>query len=370
MGFNLKSIYIITRILPNWRIELFEEISKYAISQGFDIHFLYDKESKVYGEHYSSGHVGYLKAINFKIKRLLKMEYFPGLLKLLKKNQPDAIIVESSLNFWSTFVAVIYKKVTKKKVDIYGWSSGYFTKDSKVLNMIRYFIFNQFDGCFLYHNRAKKIFLDKLNISNTLVIGNSPGNKKIYDNIKSIKDRGVAEIVRNKYSQYKYIALFVGKLTQSKKVDVLINSAKELDKLGCCVVIIGDGPVKYELEQICTSNNVFFLGKIEEDVDAYFQAADIFIMPGTGGMALLQAAYNGLPVITGLADGIGPDIVFNNINGFITETVNEAFILQSVEKLINQDLFDSFSKEMIKVSENFKTVTIAKKMIDCVINNG
>jgi glycosyltransferase involved in cell wall biosynthesis len=45
------------------------------------------------------------------------------------------------------------------------------------------------------------------------------------------------------------------------------------------------------------------------ELAAHFTAADLFVLPGTGGLALQEAMSYGLPVIVGQGDGTQGDLV-------------------------------------------------------------
>jgi glycosyltransferase involved in cell wall biosynthesis len=44
-------------------------------------------------------------------------------------------------------------------------------------------------------------------------------------------------------------------------------------------------------------------------LNAYFQTADLFVLPGTGGLAVQQAMANALPVVVAQGDGTQDDLV-------------------------------------------------------------
>jgi glycosyltransferase involved in cell wall biosynthesis len=46
-----------------------------------------------------------------------------------------------------------------------------------------------------------------------------------------------------------------------------------------------------------------------DDLAPWFAAADLFVLPGTGGLALQQAMAYGLPVVAGVGDGTQADLV-------------------------------------------------------------
>jgi glycosyltransferase involved in cell wall biosynthesis len=53
-----------------------------------------------------------------------------------------------------------------------------------------------------------------------------------------------------------------------------------------------------------------------EALDRLFRQADLFVLPGTGGLAVQQAMAHGLPVIVADGDGTQRDLVSGN-NGWL-----------------------------------------------------
>jgi glycosyltransferase involved in cell wall biosynthesis len=107
--------------------------------------------------------------------------------------------------------------------------------------------------------------------------------------------------------------LFVGRLQARKQVDNLLQACAQLSPDHQPeLVIVGDGPERGRLESLAAQiypRTVFtgaLYGKALEDL---FLAADLFVLPGTGGLALQQAMSYGLPVIAAEADGTQVDLV-------------------------------------------------------------
>jgi glycosyltransferase involved in cell wall biosynthesis len=105
--------------------------------------------------------------------------------------------------------------------------------------------------------------------------------------------------------------LFVGRLQPRKRVDLLIEaSAAQPGPVE--LWIVGDGPARSELEAL--ARRVLPTTKFHGDLrgaalNEVFDQADLFVLPGTGGLAVQQALGHGLPVIVASGDGTQEDIV-------------------------------------------------------------
>ena len=99
--------------------------------------------------------------------------------------------------------------------------------------------------------------------------------------------------------------LSVGTLLPQKGVDILIRAYVRVRSRSpnIALVIVGDGPHREELEEIVEDlsvGDVTFVGRIEGS-NPYFAMADLFVLPGLGGLALHQAVI----VTEGVQKGAG-----------------------------------------------------------------
>jgi glycosyltransferase involved in cell wall biosynthesis len=130
--------------------------------------------------------------------------------------------------------------------------------------------------------------------------------------------------------------LFVGRLQSRKRVDLLLRACSALPQsLQPRLVIVGDGPARPEFENLAHQvypNTQFVGAKHGAEVESYFAQADLFVLPGTGGLAIQQAMAHALPVIVARGDGTQDDLVLNE-NGWqvpqddlpaLTHTLREA----------------------------------------------
>jgi glycosyltransferase involved in cell wall biosynthesis len=107
--------------------------------------------------------------------------------------------------------------------------------------------------------------------------------------------------------------LFVGRLQERKRVDLLLKACAALPlEIQPHLLVVGDGPDLDRLHLLAEEfyPSTEFLGaKHGSDLESYFDAADLFVLPGTGGLAVQQAMAHALPVIVARGDGTQDDLV-------------------------------------------------------------
>ena len=107
--------------------------------------------------------------------------------------------------------------------------------------------------------------------------------------------------------------LFVGKLIPEKRVDRLIESMSLLDPCPH-LIIAGDGPDRRRLEALAQDtgllDDIKFVGATDAEMtQRMMRDADLFVLPGTGGLAIQEATAVGLPCVVGQSDGTQLDLI-------------------------------------------------------------
>jgi glycosyltransferase involved in cell wall biosynthesis len=128
---------------------------------------------------------------------------------------------------------------------------------------------------------------------------------------------------RSKKSANQLTTLFVGRLQKRKQIDTLLRACAGLpNNQQPRLQVVGDGPIRSELQK--TASNLYpkteFLGqRFGKELEQVFDNADLFVLPGTGGLAIQQAMAHGLPVIAAEGDGSQEDMVTAD-NGWLIRT--------------------------------------------------
>jgi glycosyltransferase involved in cell wall biosynthesis len=107
--------------------------------------------------------------------------------------------------------------------------------------------------------------------------------------------------------------LFVGRLQPRKRIDNLLRACAALPEgVQPELWIVGEGPARMELQRQAGAiypQTKFFGERRGHELDALFTTADLFVLPGTGGLAVQEAMAHGLPVIVAQGDGTQTDLV-------------------------------------------------------------
>lgn len=121
-----------------------------------------------------------------------------------------------------------------------------------------------------------------------------------------------------------WILLYVGRLTKSKNVDVIIEAVSlTKNRENICLVCIGEGECKDELLKKAQLNkvNVEFTGAIQHNqLFKYYQKAHLFLLMSQAegqSKVLIEALSAGLPVVVSKEAAIGLGIQGNEI-GVVT----------------------------------------------------
>lgn len=165
--------------------------------------------------------------------------------------------------------------------------------------------------------------------------------------------------------------LYVGRLNKEKNIDLLIERFYEFAKdKNVKLKIIGDGPEKKNIKEFIKEkkleNKVEISGwKKREELPLEYSSAHCFITLSdseTFGIVILEAMACGLPII-GANEAAIPELVRDEINGFLVDIKNKDSILDKMNQLYeNQNLQIEFSKKSKIIAKKFDEYSVFKSL--------
>ncbi len=230
--------------------------------------------------------------------------YQEGLVDWLESWQPDVLIVEANPRYPNTRLGIDWMHARKRPV--LGWGLGAPPIHGPLAawrKVLRQRLLRSLEGVVAYSQRGAQEYLQ----------AGIPA-ERIYVALNAAAHRP-AQPPPEKPPAFSLrpVVLYVGRLQARKRLDLLIQACAGLpEAMQPHLLIVGDGPARPDLTAAAERHYpaTEFTGALFGDaLAACFQRADLFVLPGTGGLAVQQAMSWGLPVIVAEGDGTQDDLV-------------------------------------------------------------
>ena len=289
------------RVLPNYRVPFFEQLAT-ACSGGLSVFAGLPRPDEgitsgvpLIAQHAPAGNRHILSGALYLCRQ-------NGLTKWLADWDPDALIVEANPRYLTTQSAVRWMHARGRKVIGWGLGAPPLSGPLRGIRQSRRSHFlRQFDAMIAYSQRGAAEYA---------ALGYP--SERIFVATNSAAPRPTHTPQRPRPRSGRPSIIFVGRLQARKQVDLLLRACAELKQPRPALVIVGDGPEKPALKAL--AHRVFpaaqFVGaKHGDELRPYFAAADLFVLPGTGGLAVQEAMVHGLPIVVAKGDGTQDDLV-------------------------------------------------------------
>jgi glycosyltransferase involved in cell wall biosynthesis len=227
--------------------------------------------------------------------------YQRGLLDWLRTWNPDILVTEANARLLSTRLAVTW--MHRRGRPVLGWSLGSPRIDGPlgaVRRRARRRFLAQFDGLIAYSTLGAAQFRE----------AGFPASR-IFVAPNAVASPPGPLPLRPAPGHRPPSVLFLGRLQARKRLDLLLNACASIDPRPE-LWIVGDGPARAQLERMAAAilPSTHFTGTLEGDaLEAIFARCDLFVLPGTGGLAAQEAMAHGLPLVVAEGDGTQHDLV-------------------------------------------------------------
>ena len=237
-----------------------------------------------------------------------------GLGRLVAQVSPQVVICTAHVGNLSHWWLALNRR--RLGIRLVAWQCGYMYRDSAFKRwLLRRFV-PRFDHQLAYHSNARDYALRHgATTSQVTVMHNTINERRIQP---LPKDEALA-LVRAMHPEIgaRKIVLFVGALLEEKRVEIIFGALDLLRRDDLVLLVVGDGPHRGALQGAAAArDDVVFAGAVVDGVGPYFDAATMFVMPGTGGLGLNEAMAHGLPMLSGYADGSADDLVIDGETGY------------------------------------------------------
>ncbi len=293
---------IVQRVLPGYRAELFDVLAE-LFPGGISVFAGDARPNEMISSFTRMETTRFTYARNIHLFRgLFYLCWQRGMLDWLERWNPDVLILEANPRYLSSCQAVKWMHARHRKVIGWGLGAPEITGfGSRIRFLFRHRFLSRFDGMIAYSRTgAEQYIAAGLPASCVFVAPNAAARRPV-------------RFLARKMNPGSCRVLFVGRLQNRKRVDMLIHACADLPEgMHPDLWIVGNGPIAPNLEELAGEiyPSTRFFGELHgEDLQSIFQQADLFVLPGTGGLAVQEAMAAGLPVIVAEGDGTQDDLV-------------------------------------------------------------
>ena len=342
----MKTLLLHYPFIPSYRVPIFNELAK---DKSINILFLSAEDSD--DPTLLANKKGWkFKHISTQLKsfQLLGKRFnfeFGVVFNLIKNKGPNAYyIILANPNILSSWLYSVLAKILGYKVVF--WGHGLLKLDHGVKKIIRQLYYKIPDQHWLY-GHAGKALLNKIGVPSQRI-------SVIYNSLDYPKQKKV----RKKYCFKKqelrmkigfldsdFVVIAIGRLLDKLCIEQIIGAIPKSTKVQLKLIIIGDGPEKQRLQNLCVEldveDSVCFTGAVyDEDIlGKYYMASDASAVMGVVGLAAMHSLAYGIPMIT-----------HSNIEEHCPEI--EAVIPGVTGEFFEQNDINSFLQAVYKVHEN------------------
>lgn len=224
------------------------------------------------------------------------LKNFKELWNLINKADYDAVYCHQNFSSFLPLIVAKFKGIKVRIVHSHGINEikgiyGFISKLLIKLNATHFFSCSEEASRCLFGKKWNELYPNRVMIRNAIDVKKfkfSKYNREILRKKLNINDR--------------ICILHVGRFTPEKNHKFLIDIMSKLSYNNYCLVLIGEGNLKDEIQKYADSKNlknIIFLDPIN-DIEKYYSMADLFLFPSVAegfGIVSLEAQANCLPVL-------------------------------------------------------------------------
>ncbi|UUX33835.1 glycosyltransferase family 4 protein [Fundicoccus culcitae] len=211
---------------------------------------------------------------------------------------------------------------------------------------------------------VSQTLLEELNQQNIETVGVLPSGIDLDNRHPKYFDQALYDQLTFNQTDKKLL-VYVGRLAAEKDLDQLRVIFDHRDDI--CLVIVGDGPERENLEALFEGTPTTFLGFLHgEELSKAFATGDAFIFPSiseTYGLVISEAMASGLPVF---AAKNGPTLeqITDKETGFIFESRNTESLMTALKQLDNPLLLEKVRIAALKQAESHSWNNATRSLLD------
>lgn len=314
----MKKVVFVFDGVMHYHRELFERLDMLLPEYGYELVLLSGRENSS-----GRGRVALKKKIvrnqaEYDLSEIrlstFMVRYQYGIAAKIMALRPSVVVTMCHSGTLSEWQLLLLKRQCNFR--LVAWQCGYEYNPGWLKRWVLNKFVPGFDHHLAYHSNAKEYALMHGAREDQVTVMHNTINEAKIECLPKEDARRLIDL-RHPELAGKKIILFVGAVLAEKRLESVFDALDLLARPDMSFLLVGDGPHLDVIRQKYSERKDFVApGRIIDGVGPYFDAADVFVLPGTGGLAINEAMAHGIPVISGYADGSADDLVTNGKNGY------------------------------------------------------
>ena len=296
----------------------------------------------------------------------------PSLIKKIREWQPDFILVYG----WAFFSHLKLIKYFHKKVSIL------FRGDSTILDQghgfkdflkkkILSWLYSSVDIC-LYVGKNNYEYFRKYQVPEERLkyLPHAVDNER-FRRPGDLREEPVLAALKSQLAD-KTVFLFVGKFEKKKNPLLLVEAFRDIDYKNAALLFVGQGELEKDLKESSAGiDGIHFLPfQNQKTIANIYHIADVLVLPSayneTWGLVVNEAMASGLAIIASDKVGCAPDLVENEVNGYIFDSGDLRSLIDKMKAMTGNELKrmkEASLKKIADFSIKKNALTLAKILL-------
>jgi glycosyltransferase involved in cell wall biosynthesis len=340
----MKKVLIITRLLPQYRIDFINRLKTNLAKQGVELSYVYGKsenQDALKKDEVDLSWGTYIPNKTWTIKGM-ELVWQPCLSHLDDK---DLIIVEQANRNLIVYFLIFRRLLTKKKFAFWGHGRNMQAAEDDWRNSFKTLFLRQCDWWFAYTQKVKELLMSSAFPADRITcVQNAIDTKALSQHYDGLTEKDTAKLKQELGIDSNNTVIYCGGIYQEKRIPFLLEACDKIREQvkDLQVIVIGSGPDAGLVREAALSREwLHYVGpKFGLERVKYFKISAATLMPGLVGLAILDSFAMQTPMITTEFPFHSPEIEYlkNGENGIITENTLEGYVAGVLKVLQNESV--------------------------------
>ncbi|MDD2654812.1 MAG: glycosyltransferase family 4 protein [Candidatus Omnitrophica bacterium] len=255
----------------------------------------------------------------------------------------DLVIVEQASRYLLNYLLMFKRLFSSQKVAFLGHGLTLQKPKGSINNILKKLLIKNVDWWFAYTEDVAKFIIRRGFPAEKITAFQNTVDTRVLMEAKERIAKDSLDELKNKIGLGNGpIGIFCGGMYAEKRIEFLLEACQNIkrDFPGFEMIFLGGGPDSCLVKESSKKNNwIHYIGPcFAEEKVPYFMLADIFLMPGLVGLAVLDSFVFEAPMITTDYPYHSPEIGYikNGVNGIITRNDIASYVTGVKEAIIDK----------------------------------